>query len=89
MPKARAADAATTDTDPWGNWRYIGPAGRVYMNVPVTPEPGDVICWPAIPAEDGAWEPTDEPITRQPDNWRPELPAAEPETAETQPLRST
>lgn len=56
----------------WGNWHYIGPAGRIYTNIPVTVSPGDIVTWPEIPAPDGAWFPTDDPPNRHPDNWQPE-----------------
>lgn len=82
MPKASAADAAVPEQpqpDPaprpggaaWPCWRYNGPVGRIYAAIPVTPQPGDVVAWPRIPADDGTWAPTDSPATRLPDNHRP------------------
>jgi hypothetical protein len=79
-PSAPEVEAVVPEVDAgpdWGNWRYLGPAGRIYTNVPVTPEPGDVITCLGIPAGDGAWEQTDADVTRQPDNWRPEPTADE------------
>lgn len=36
-------------------WRYDGPSERVYVSVPVTVSPGDVIERNEVPAEDGWW----------------------------------
>lgn len=57
---------------PSGRWVYTGPPGRIYTHIPVTVDPGDVIAWVELPAGDGAWEPTDDEVTRFPDNHRPE-----------------
>lgn len=81
MPKAPAADAAVPEQpqpgaapEPagWPCWRYDGQPGRVYTAIPVTPAPGDVVAWPRIPSDDGAWTATDSPATRRPDNHRPD-----------------
>ena len=53
-------------------WRYTGPIPRIYTHIPVTVATGDVIAWPDLPATDGAWESTTEPVSRQPDNHRPD-----------------
>lgn len=81
MPRATgpAADAAMPDTAeaiapsapdpaPWGHWRYIGAEQRIYTNVPVTVAGGEVIAWHSMPAEDGCWESTTDPVTAEPDN---------------------
>jgi hypothetical protein len=75
--KTPAADAAlpapeTPAAAPWGRWRYDGPPGRAYVNVPVTPQPGDVITWPDPPATDGSWTATEQDATCRPDNHRPD-----------------
>lgn len=68
-----SAPDETTPPATWGHWRYLGDlGGRVYTNVPVTVHGGEVIAWPTAPADDGAWEPTEDPVTTQPDNHRPE-----------------
>ncbi len=83
MPRTTgpAADAATPETaadvapeqpaagpQPSPRWRYTGTEERIYTNVPVTVTAGDVVAWPEPPADDGWWEPTDEPVNRLPDN---------------------
>lgn len=65
-----AVAAVAVEPVGWPVWEYTGPAGRIYTNVPVTPEPGDRVTWPGPPAEDGCWVPTTEPENRKPDNWR-------------------
>lgn len=77
-PVAEAPDAAASIPEAAARpvaggtrWRYRGPRGRIYTHIPVTPQPGDVIAWPEIPAGDGAWEPTGDDVTRMPDNWAP------------------
>lgn len=64
--------------DEWARWRYDGPTGRIYTNIPVTPDPGDVIAWCDDPGGDGAWTLTADPVSRRPDNWVPDLPDADP-----------
>ncbi len=67
----------------WGNWRFTGDGPLTYAAVPVTVAAGDVITHPGPPADDGRWEPTDEPVTRLRDNHRPEPePEAEAEAVE-------
>ncbi len=56
----------------WGTWRYTGPPGRVYVDIPVTVDPGDVVSWPTEPGTDGCWEPDPGPATKRPDNHRPD-----------------
>jgi len=36
-------------------WKYDGPSERVYIDVPVTVSPGDVVELDSVPAEDGWW----------------------------------
>jgi hypothetical protein len=62
----------TVEAPPWGLWRYDGPAGRIYTNIPATVATGDIVAWPVIPATDGAWTSTTEPANKLPDNHRPE-----------------
>lgn len=70
---ATGGQVAADPAQPWGNWRYTGSTGRIYTHVPVTCYGGEVIAWPEAPADDGAWEPTTDPVTTQPDNHRPEF----------------
>lgn len=77
--KPSAADAAPTtvtdtapDTPQPETWLYSGSAGRIYAHIPVTPEPGDVLAWHGLPADDGCWTATDRQANRKPDNYRPE-----------------
>jgi hypothetical protein len=63
----------------WPSWRYDGPP-RIYTNVPVTVQAGDVIAWPEPPADDGCWKRVAAAPTRTPDNYVPDpqdAPAAE------------
>jgi hypothetical protein len=69
-PDPNAPEPTAQAVGGWPVWEYTGPAGRIYTNVPVTPEPGDRVTWPVPPAEDGCWAPTTEPENRKPDNWR-------------------
>ena len=68
---AKAAPAAARPR----RWRYTGPSGRIYTLSPVTVDHGDVMEYPALPCDDGCWEPADDDdTTRWPDNHRPEAP---------------
>lgn len=64
-------------------WLYSGPSGLIFSHVPVTPEPGDVIRWPVNPTPEWMWAPTELPVSRDPDNWRPE---PEPSLSDTEPV---
>lgn len=68
-----APDEPADDEDgpQWGNWRFIDDGPLTYAAIPVTVRRGDVIVHLGAPAHDGRWEPTDEPVTRHPDNHRP------------------
>ena len=70
-PKPEPDPAPTVEVAaaaPMPAWRYTGPVERLYMSVPVTVAPGDIVAWPTIPAEDGCWEPDAGPATTLPDN---------------------
>lgn len=59
--------------DPFANvpkWQYVGPGERVYVDVPVTVQPGDIIPRATIPANDGNWEPTDQAPNKHADNYQ-------------------
>ncbi len=62
----QAVDEPTGPPDPTC-WEYQGPE-RLYMHIPVTVRPGDVIKHAGPPADDGCWTPHDGPATRHPDN---------------------
>ncbi len=74
MPASAEAANPTATVDeappaaPSVRWRYTGPPGRIYTNVPLTCHGGEVIAWPTSPADDGAWEPTTDPVTALADN---------------------
>jgi len=74
VPLAQESPAAADEAPAlaWGRWVYTGPPGRIYADIPVTPDPGDVIAWHSPPAADGCWTETDLPESRMPDNHRPE-----------------
>jgi hypothetical protein len=68
--------AAETSADPFADpfagvpcWRYAGPDRRIYVDVPVTVDPGDVVPAAKIPSGDGFWAPTNVAYTRVPDNF--------------------
>lgn len=73
-PAEPAAAVDTPAESVWGNWLYTGPSGRIYTNIPLHAEPGNVVTCFGAPGVDWAAT-TDEPNVR-PDNWR-----AEPEPA--------
>ena len=76
-PEGTFASGAVATTEPWGNWLYTGPDGRIYTDIPWTSTAGGVLTWHTCPATDGAWTSTDEPVNTWPDNKQPE-PDAEP-----------
>lgn len=70
-PTTATADDTTAEQLP--RWRYIGEEQIVYTHIPVTPDQGDVIEWPTIPADDGRWRKAGRAkVTRRPDNWQPD-----------------
>jgi hypothetical protein len=50
-------------------WKYVGTERRIYTNVPVTVDQGDVMPHAEIPAEDGCWESATGDYNRLPDNY--------------------
>lgn len=50
-------------------WEYRGPDRRIYVDVPVTVDPGDVVPVAKIPSGDGFWVASTAPYTRVPDNF--------------------
>jgi hypothetical protein len=70
-PAPLAPDLAVPASEPVPTWRYDGPPGRQYTTIPITVDPGDVLAWPQVPADDGAWSRVDWDLpTRLPDNHR-------------------
>lgn len=73
-PAVEAAQEQPTaeTTDPFDGvprWKYSGLDRRIYVNVPVTVDPGDVVPASSIPSMDGFWTPTTDAYTRTPDNF--------------------
>jgi hypothetical protein len=75
-PEAAPAPQEPDEAPEWGNWQFTDHGPLTYSAIPVTVTQGDVIFHPGIPADDGRWVATDLPVSRFPDNHRPETAAA-------------